>query len=159
MYEFRVRLALGVSPTPLQSEAAKTFAYLSTLTQRLYVTRQTANILQLRPPRFAAAILSDTQALEKGRYLRRWARRLRDFGFSPEDAMVIAYGSFGVDKKTGGVGVQAVVTSDLRMAANYHTHSAEISNRFEQMALNLPEPYQQLRLPEVVTTGAVLARI
>ncbi|MBO0861014.1 MAG: hypothetical protein J2P21_21530 [Chloracidobacterium sp.] len=53
--------------------------------------------------------------------MRRWARRLRDFVFSPEDAVIIAYGSFGLDLQTGLVGIDALITNDNHLATNYRT--------------------------------------
>lgn len=104
VYERRVRLALAKPPTVLQVEAANSYAHIATIANRLYITEQTANILKRRTEIFAAPILADTRALKKARYLRRWARRLTDFAFSSEDAIVLAYGSFGLDVESKTVG-------------------------------------------------------
>ena len=74
VYERRVRLALREPPTLLQVEATNAYARIAALTDRLYITEQTANILIRRTSIFAASILTDTQPLKKGRYLRRWGR-------------------------------------------------------------------------------------
>ncbi len=121
-YERRVRLALNLPPTLLQTEAANAYASIASLTNNLFITEQTYNILKLRTPVFAAPLFVAAQPLQKGRYLRRWARRLRDFGFSPEDAIVIAYGSFGVSLDRMSIGVNVVVTTDLKMSARYNTN-------------------------------------
>ncbi len=92
VYEFRVRVAQGRPPTFSQAEAASAYARLRALQQQLYLTLESANVLQLRPPRYAARLLAQTLVLRKGRYLRRWARRLRGFVFSREDAVVLTYG-------------------------------------------------------------------
>ena len=89
------------------------------IANRLYITEQTANILKRRTEIFAAAILADTRALKKARYLRRWARRLTDFAFSSEDSIVLAYGSFGLDVESKTVGVDAVITTDFGLAEHY----------------------------------------
>ena len=159
VYEARVRMALGHPPTLLQAEAANAYARLRGLDVRLYITLQTAHILHGRPAVFAAAVLNQTHTLQKARYLRRWARRLRAFGFSPEDAIVIAYGSFGVDMHIQQVGVEAVITNDLKLAANFGTRYQEINARFAQMVLNLPEPYRTLMLPQVLTTIELLTNL
>jgi hypothetical protein len=112
VYERRVRLALGKPPTVLQVEAANSYAYIATITKHLYITEQTSNILKRRTPIFASPILADTRPLMKARYLRRWARRLTEFGFSSEDAIVVAYGSFGLDVESQSVGVDAIITTD-----------------------------------------------
>jgi hypothetical protein len=90
---------------------------------------------------FAEPLLADTRPLKKARYLRRWARRLKDFAFSSEDAIVLAYGSFGLDVESMTVGVDAIITTDIRLAEHYERKRAEIENRFNDMILNLPESY------------------
>jgi len=105
---------------------------------------------------FASPLLTDTRPLKKARYLRRWARRLKDFAFSSEDAIVLAYGSFGLDVESQRVGIDTIITTDIRLADHYNHAYTEIENRFHDMTLNLPEPYKQLKLPQVVTTATVL---
>ena len=158
MYERRVRLAAGGAPTLLQVEAANAYARIAALTNQLYITEQTANILQRRTPIFAAPLLADLQPLKKGRYLRRWARRLRDSGFSPEDAIVLSYGSFGVTTDLSNIGVEAIVTTDLKLAANYQGNYVEIELRFKEMVNALAGPYATLSLPQVLTTTQVLTK-
>lgn len=157
VYERRVRLALGQTPTPLQVEADNVYSRVCALTSQVYITEQTFHILQLRTPVFAAAIIADTRTMKKGRYLRRWARRLRELSFSPEDAIVLAYGSFGVDLLSQIAGAEAIVTGDLKLAAHFNAKHSEIKEKFENMISNLSEPYNKLSLPAVVTTAFVLA--
>jgi hypothetical protein len=57
-------------------EAVQVFARLLLDDYRLYLTEESVHVLQLRRPQYANAILKDTEALRKGRYLRRWARRV-----------------------------------------------------------------------------------
>lgn len=156
VYKRRARLALGVPPTLLQVEAANAYAHTSTLTNLLYITEQTSNILHVRSKLFAAPILADTRILRKAHYLRRWARRLREFSFSPEDAMVLAHGSFGLDLDSQTIGVDAVITTDLKLAARYQEKYTEIEGRFKDMVSNLPELYRMLSLPQVMTTATIL---
>lgn len=158
VYERRMRLAAGGAPTLLQVEAANAYALLASITNLLYITEQTVNILQRRTPIFAAPLLADLQPLKKGRYLRRWARRLRDLGFSPEDAIVLAYGSFGVTSDMLNIGVEAIVTADLKLAANYQGNYAEIEHRFKEMVNVLAGIYATLSLPQVLTTTQVLTK-
>ncbi|MGE0822511.1 MAG: hypothetical protein AB7G75_22335 [Candidatus Binatia bacterium] len=159
VYEARVRFALNQPPTLTQAEATNIWFHLRARNTLLYITEQTAHILERRPPVFAAALQAQTLTLQKGRYLRRWARRLRDEGFSPEDAIVLAYGSFGVDLQAQRVGVEFVITHDLRLVTNFTNRFAAIRSRFEQMVLQLPEPYQRLTFPGVMATTAILAEL
>jgi hypothetical protein len=156
VYERHVRLALSRPPTVLQVEAANSYAYIATVANHLYITVQTSNILKRRTPIFAAPILAGTRPLKKARYLRRWARPLTEFGFSSEDAIVLAFGSFGLDLESQTVGVDAIITTDIRLANRYNQRHPEIKVRFNDMIVNLPEPYSQLTLPQVVTTATVL---
>lgn len=156
MYERRVRLALGKPPTVLQVEAANSYAYVATIANHRYITEQTSNILKRRMQIFAAPILAETHPLTKARYLRRWARRLTEFAFSSEDAIILAYGSFGLDVESRTVGVEAIITTDIRLADRYNQRHPEIKNRFNDMITNLPEAYRQLELPQVLTTATVL---
>ena len=84
---------------------------------------------------------------------------MTDFAFSSEDAIVLAYGSFGLDVESKTVGVDAIITTDIRLAEHYERRQAEIKNRFHDMIVNLPEPYAALRLPQVLTTAAILANV
>jgi hypothetical protein len=146
-------------PRLLQVEAANAYARVSILTDRLYITEQTANILLRREDIFAPPILADTRTLRKARYLRRWARRLKDFSFSAEDAIVLAYGSFGVDPLSGMVGADAIITTDIRLAKRYDDQYDQIEKRFKDMVANLSESYSALTLPQIATTAEVLARM
>jgi hypothetical protein len=158
VYERRVRLALGAPPTPAHVEVANVYAQLCTPDRHLYITAQTAHILSRRPPLFAAPFLAETAPLQKGRYLRRWARRLREFTFAPEDAIVVSYGSFGIDLRVPSIGVEAIVTNDVKLATHFHAHTAEITYRFHAMIAQLPAPYAAVTLPAVVTTASILAQ-
>lgn len=157
IYEFQVRVAKGATPTSAQIEAVKILVRLRKYTNQIYITQQSANILRLRPPQYARAILNNAEELQKGRYLRRWARRLRRLAFSREDAVVLAYGSFGVAQNSQVVGVEVIVTSDFKLAANFDAQQVKIQAGFEQMVFSLPEPYAGLKLPSVMTTLALLA--
>lgn len=156
VYERRARLAQGLQPTSLQLEAADVYDRISTLVQRLYITQPTASVLHLRPLQYAAAILNETRVLRKGRYLRRWARRLRDFNFSREDALIIAHGSFGADVDSLFVGVDLIVTNDFKLVNNFRAQYTNIEDRFQRMISDLPDPYSSLELPKVITTADVL---
>lgn len=83
---------------------------------------------------------------------------LTDFAFSSEDAIVLAYGSFGLDVECKTVGVDAIIITDFGLAEHYERRRREIKHRFDDMIVNLPETYAVLRLPQVLTTAAILAR-
>jgi len=156
VYEFRVRVAKNLPPTQLQIESMVVFRRLSHRAVQLYITTECANILQRRQPQYAKTILNRTETLRKGRYLRRWSRRLRSFSFSPEDAVMIAYASFGLDSRSQIASVESLVTNDFRLATNFKAQRANIEDRFKRMVSNLLAPYSSLELPEVITTAKAL---
>lgn len=156
IYERRVRLAKGRKPTDAQKESASAFDALRRRGSQICITHQTANILRTRPQRFASALLAFTIELQKGNYHRRWARRLRELSFSREDAVILAYGNFGVNSISSLVAVQTIITTDQKLVANYDYRQAEIELRFARMIQNLAEPYSKFELPEVLTVASYL---
>lgn len=74
-----------------------------------------------------------------------------------EDAIILAYGSFGVDLASQSLGVDVIVTGDLHLATNFNTRYPEIKERFDRMIVNLPEAYRSLSLPEIATPAIVLS--
>lgn len=134
------------------------FTRLLAVAQQIYITQECANVLRLRQPQYAIAILETTATLRKGRYLRRWSRRLRSFAFSREDACVIAYGSFGVDAHSEIPNIEALITNDVRLVTNFEYQYARIKDRFVRMVVNLPDPYLKIKLPVVISTHTALGR-
>jgi hypothetical protein len=84
------------------------------------------------------------------RYFKRWARRLRDEGFTREDAKVVALGTFGTDEIQSRFGADAVVTGDLRLVRNFDQRRGPIQRRLKAMTAQLPRPYCNAKLPAVV---------
>lgn len=157
IYEAQVRQAHRLPPTLLQQEALDTFARLRKSGPTLCITQESANVLSLRPRRYTKLIVRWTNTLRKGRYLRRWARRLRSFMFSPEDARMIAYASFGIDSNSQLAEIEIFVTNDNHLATNFRIEHTKIKARFDRMVRNLRDPYSRLQLPAVMTTAEVLA--
>src|SRR5262249_52456127 len=83
VFEARVRVQRGRIPLPHQAQAAIVYQALQQARLTTYVTPETVNSAQRRDPLIATSLFTPLTALTPGRYLRRWARRLRDFGFSP----------------------------------------------------------------------------
>jgi hypothetical protein len=106
----------------------------------------------------AAAILPDIRMLIPGKYLRRWARRLRSFGFSPEDAKMLAYTCFGIEQEEKTLGANVFVTLDLSLIRRYNVNFPNIVSRFRAMTTQLSFPYSGVQLPNVLTPQEVLDR-
>jgi hypothetical protein len=121
----------------------------------LYLTLETYHLVR-RPYHLANAILPELHVLQPGKYLRRWRRRLMDYGFSREDALILSYASFGLDLTSNRLGVEIVVTTDRVMRARWQQHRHAIEKRFRRMTCQLKAPYRETTLPTVLTPEEVL---
>ena len=122
-----------------------------------YITEPLLHIL-LQPhiSHVAQAFMPQLRVLKKGRYLRRWARRLREAGIFPEDAMIVSHASFGLDDETESLGAEVVITTDYALKARYEQQYPLLSRRFQRMARRLSEPYRSALLPAILTPEEVL---
>jgi len=123
-----------------------------------YITEQLLHILH-RPhiSHVAQELIPRLRVLKKGRYLRRWARRLRETGIFPKDAMIVSHASFGVDEEAESFGAQAILTTDYALKARYEQHFPMLSRRFQRMTSQLSEPYRNAALPAILTPEEMLA--
>lgn len=112
VFEARVRVQRGRLPLSHQAQAAIGYQALRQAGLTVYVTPETVHSAQRRDPLIAASLFTPLTTLTSGRYLRRWARRLRDFGFSHEDSVILGYGSFGVDSRRQTFGAEVIVSTD-----------------------------------------------
>jgi hypothetical protein len=133
-----------------QSEAVR----LITLSRRagiiLAITPEAANILEQRPGTAIRLFLREVASWRRGRYWTRWARRLREHGFSPEDAAVLSYGTFGLDESGQTIGVTHVITFDRPLLERVHDHHLALERRLKAMTSHLSEPYRLVVLPEII---------
>ena len=122
--------------------------------QRLFIVPATNNILQrlARNPRYTSAIrhfLDSVEVIKATRYFKRWARRLRGYNFTPEDANVIALATFGSDHSGSLFGMDLIVTQDQPMITNWQARYKEIKKHLDAMITQLPSPYHEARLPDI----------
>ena len=104
-------------------------------------------------PRYAALLRLFRQRVEVAfptRYFKRWSRRLQQYSFTPEDASVLALATFGTDSNGSILGMHAVVTFDQPMVTQWAAQHTTIQTHFATMQRNLPMPYYQARLPQVM---------
>lgn len=73
--------------------------------------------------------------------------------------MILSYASFGFDSIEKTFGVEMVLTHDLRMQARYARGFSRIETRFTSMTRQLPEPYREATLPEVVSAEELRAKL
>ncbi len=122
---------------------------------QLFVTGGTVNILrQLEAlPRYSpmvAAFLGRTDKAQPTRYFKRWSRRLRGFGFTREDAHVLALASFGTSRRRDILGMHFVATYDQPLINQWSLQRNTIGERLEAMRRDLQPPYDRVILPQVL---------
>jgi hypothetical protein len=115
------------------------------------VTPESANSAHRRDERIATVILNPVVVLNPGRYLRRWARRLREHGITREDAIIVAYASFGLDSTSHELGAEVLITPDKGLITKYRELEGRLSSRFRRMVSHLIPPYQHVTLPKVLS--------
>ena len=86
----------------------------------LFIAPESFNILQ----RFTDSpevnfFLEMVEVMQAGRYFKRWARRLRGYGFTYEDAKVLSLGTFGTREAGDILGTDTVITFDQPLINNY----------------------------------------
>ena len=122
--------------------------------QQLYIVPATANVIsRIGQPAYSPIIeyfQNQTEVVRPARYASRWARRLRDFDFSPEDAAVLALGTFGTDSRGSFLGTHLIATQDERMIHNWIAHQEQIQKRLGAIQKDLPRPYREAELPKVL---------
>ncbi len=121
---------------------------------QLFVVPPTANVLQPlgELPRYSAVVhrfRSRVDVVQPTRYFKRWARRLRDHGFTREDGAVLALATFSTTEDTDILGMHVVATLDQAMIHNWDRQQAAIRRRFDAMRRNLRAPYRHASLPQV----------
>jgi hypothetical protein len=121
---------------------------------QLFIVPQTAIFLQrvATLPRYQQVVHDfnqHTSVVVPGRYFTRWARRLREYGFTPEDAAVLALATFGINSTAEVVGMHYLATYDQPMINNWSRQYGAIYTRFEAMRQGLSEPYHSTTLPQL----------
>jgi hypothetical protein len=135
--------------TPEQTRGVAIFNRLLEAEARIYVTEETFAVIHRIPSRSRSALAAEFLRLEKGKYLKRWARRLQEFGFSAEDARVLSYASFGVDREEKRLGVEMVITADRKLVERFTHHRQAILRRFQAVTTQLKRPYREAELPAI----------
>ena len=123
----------------------------------LYVTKETWHLIVAKHGEaLAQLVLPKLRVLEKGKYFKRWARRLMEHTFTYEDAKILSSASFGVDIQAKSFGAEIVITFDRRMRDNFNLKKEAILARLRRMTSQLVHPYCTARLPEVLSPEEVL---
>jgi hypothetical protein len=89
------------------------------------------------------------RVMRPARYFKRWARRLREHGFTREDAKILALATFGADPSNNQLGADWLATFDQSFV-NHVTHrQSRLTQRLRAMTAQLSTPYASARLPTV----------
>ena len=116
----------------------------------VFISTTTLHILQnLDAQREVQIFLKGTRVLYSTRYVRRWARRLREHGFTREDALLLSLATFGTDEEVTILGVSALLTLDLALINNFVAHRGDLERRLQAMISQLHLPYRRATLPHV----------
>ena len=123
-------------------------------TTRLFIAPPSANVSRslARLPRYSGVtlyFLSRVEIAQPARYFKRWARRLRDFGFAREDAAILALATFGTDKEGTILGMDLVATYDQPMIRHWSGQREAIQDHLAAMRRDIPVPYSHSSLPQV----------
>lgn len=125
-----------------------------------YIAPETFNILQrMRHQVEVPPFLTQVKVIQAGRYFKRWARRLREHGFTREDANVLALGTFGYDPIHKILGASAIVTLDHHFINSYEQHRPTLARRLPAMTRQLTLPFRDAALPELWTPAEALATL
>ncbi len=111
-------------------------------------------------PRYAVLIrrfLEATSVARPSRYFKRWTRRLREYGFTREDADVLAIATFGTTSAADVLGMHVVATFDQPMINQWIAQQDAIQKRLANMRRNLSAPYRHASLPQVQRPEDILS--
>jgi hypothetical protein len=124
-------------------------------TTRLFIAPPSANVAHslARLPRYSGVthyFLERVEVVLPARYFKRWARRLRSYGFAREDAAILALATFGTDDTGTILGMDLVATYDRPMIRHWSGQQEAIQERLTAMQRDLPIPYDRAFLPQVL---------
>lgn len=150
-----IKVAEQRAPTADESIALTLFARAASPTYNLFIAQPTVNVLQhlRRYPHYAPMIqlfLQRVEAIQPARYFKRWARRLRDYGFTREDAVMLALATFGTSRDRSIIGMNYLATFDQPMINQWNYQQDAIRRRLQAMQRDLQPPYVHVVLPQVL---------
>lgn len=150
-----LKIAEQRTPTPEEFISLDLFARATPSRHNLFIAPPTANVLNhlMHYPHYATIIqlfLNRVEIAQPTRYFKRWARRLRDYGFTREDAAMLALATFSTNADGSMLGMHALATFDQPMMNQWAKQITNVEDRLQQMRNDLHEPYTSAVLPEVL---------
>lgn len=152
--EALLKLASAQQLTDVETHALGLYGRADFPTMRLFIVPATDNVLKRLAlfPAYAPLIAifrSQIEVIAPARYFKRWARRLRDHGFTREDAVVLALATFGTSQDASVLGAQFVATFDQPMINHWRVQQTPIQKRLAAMRPHLQPAYRSAALPQV----------
>jgi hypothetical protein len=126
----------------------------------LFIAPEAFNLLRRFTGRIEVDLfLEMVEVMQAGRYFKRWARRLRKYGFAREDAKVLSLGTFSTRKAGDILGADAIVTLDQSFINNYQAQIDALQERLRVMTVNLLPPFCNAMLPVLIQPAEALASL
>ncbi len=152
-----VKVEAGSELTPEESDALTLLWKVQKGSLRAFMTIETFNVLRRFTGQAEVDLFMEiVDVMQAGRYFKRWARRLRRYGFTREDAKVLSLGTFGTNDARDMLGAGAIITFDLAFINNYHTQFNVLQERLAAMTIDLPVPFSQAVLPLLMLPSQAL---
>lgn len=150
-----LKLTEGATITREELFSLDLFARAESTSLCLYMAPSSARVLQrlAELPRYSTIVCRFQERVEvifPTRYYKRWARRLRDRGFTREDATVLALATFGTDEGLTVLGMHFVATYDQPLINNWIVQEEALRARLDSMQRDIPAPYRNALLPRVL---------
>jgi len=143
-----------IHPGRFTDEEATAIALWRALRQSkspMFISAETANIMGwFSTWREIRLFLDTVETMYAGKYFKRWARRLQEYGFNREDAKMLGLATYGTDATGGILGVEVIVTFDRSLINNYEVQRHALERRLQAMTAQLSPPFRKAGLPEVV---------
>ena len=160
-----VRRAIGglrriSSPSPEEATVLEFMFCAQAINAQLFISQETVNLLKrYASHREAQFLLSLTRVLLAAPYFRRWARRVREEGFTREDAKVLGLATFGTTETGEVLGVETIVTLDRPLTHHYTSTLPTLQRKLAAMATDLQAPFCYASLPKLRTPREALSAI
>lgn len=158
-----VKIAAGIEVLPEELFALDLFQQGRKSNVQLYIVPSTLSVLQQFPQTsphipLVQFFLQTAETIYPARYFTRWSRRLRDHGFTREDAAVLSLATFGTVENGSILGMHYLATYDQAMINNWYHQQQKIQTRLATMCRDLIEPYCYAALPQVIQPQQVKSR-
>lgn len=163
MVQGLLKLSEQRAPTDAELVALDLFARASLPQNSLFIAPPTANVLHhlAQYPHYVTVIqffLAQVEVIQPARYFKfkGWARRLCEYGFTREDAAMLALSSFGTNAQRTILGTHYLATFDQPMINLWGHQQVLIWHRLQAMQRNIQPPYSRVSLPQVLQPDHII---